>query len=174
MGRIIKYFFITFFLVFCTIANAEDKIVVLDLRYVLNKSKAGEGAQNFLKKSYKENTKKYSEIEKELKKEEADLLTKKTVLNKEEYQKKSDALRKKVIDYQSQRRASIDKIATQRTESRDLLLKSIDPILETYIKEKNISIVVDKKNTLGGNPEFDITEEIVKKLDKALPSLNLK
>ena len=126
MRKLIRYFFITFFLTFCTIASAEDKIVVLDLRYVLNKSKAGAGAQSFLKKSYTENTKKYADIEKELKKEEADLLTKKTVLSKAEYQKKSDALRKKVIDYQSQRRSALDKISTQRAKSRDELIKKID------------------------------------------------
>ena len=32
-------------------------------------------------------------------------------------------LRKKVIDYQSQRRSAIDKIATQRAESRENSLK---------------------------------------------------
>ena len=113
-------------------------------------------------------------MENALKKEESDLLGKKTILSKEEYSKKTDTLRKKVIDYQSQRRASLDKIATQRAQSRDSLLKAIDPILNTYMKENNVSIIVDKKNTLGANPENDITEIIVEKLNKELPSLNLK
>ena len=95
-------------------------------------------------------------------------------MSKEEYTKKSDSLRKKVIDFQSQRRASIDKIAAQRAESRDTLIKTVDPILQTYIKENNISLVIDKKNTLGGNPKTDITETIVEKLNKVLPSINLK
>ena len=174
MKYFVKFFVVTLFLLFYTDVVAEEKIVVLDLKYVLNNSKAGKGAQDFLKKSYSNNVKKYSDMEKTLKKEEQDLLTKKTVLTKEEYTKKSDSLRKKVIDYQSQRRAAIDKIATQRAESRENLIKNIDPILETYIKENNISLVIDKKNTLGGNPENDITKFIVEKLNKKLPSLNLK
>ena len=101
-------------------------------------------------------------------------MEKKTILSKEEYTKKTDTLRKKVIDYQSQRRASLDKIATQRAKSRETLLKTIDPILNTYIKENNISLVIDKKDMLGGNPENDITQTIVEKLNKELPSLNLK
>ena len=113
-------------------------------------------------------------MEKALKKEEGDLLVKKTVLSKEEYTKKVDILRKKVIDFQSQRRASLDKITAQRSESRTTLIKKIEPILNTYIKENNISIVVDKKFTLGGNPEYDITKIIIEKLNKELPSLNLK
>ena len=174
MKYLVKFFVVTLFLIFCTAVTAEQNIVVLDLHYVLNNSKAGKGAQDFLKKSFKDSTQKYSDMEKALKKEEQDLLTKKTVLSKEEYVKKSDALRKKVIDYQSQRRASVDKIATLRTESRKKLIDAIDPILEIYLKENNISLVIDKKSTLGGNQETDITKIITEKLDKILPSLNLK
>ena len=174
MKHFVKFFVVTFLIMFCTAVSAEQKIVVLDLKYVLNNSKAGKGAQDYLKKSFNDNAKKYTDMEKALKKEEQDLLAKKTVLSKEEYTKKSDSLRKKVIDFQSQRRASLDKISTQRSESRATLIKNINPILEAYIKENNISIVLDKKTTLGGKPENDITKIIVEKLDKVLPSLNLK
>ena len=174
MKHIVKYFLITFLLLFCTNILAQEKVGILDLKYVLNQSKAGKGAQEFLKKSYSDNIKKFKDVEMVLKKEEEDLLTKKTVLSKEEYSKKSDALRKKVIDYRSQRRTAMDKITTQRAESRAILIKSINPILSTYIKENNIAVVINKANTLGGDPENDITKIIVEKLDKVLPSLDLK
>ena len=174
MKYFVKFFVVTFFLLFSTDVIAEQKIVVLDLKYVLNNSKAGKNAQDFLKKSYNNNLKKYADMEKALKKEEQDLLTKKTVLSKEEYTKKTDALRKKVIDFQSQRRSAIDKIATQRSNSRETLIQALDPILEAYIKEKNIALILDKKFALGGVPENDITTIITEKLNKTLPSLNLK
>ena len=144
------------------------------MTFVLNESKAGKGAQDFLKKSFTDNQKKFTEIEKSLKQEESDLLEKKNILTKDEYNKKTDSLRKKVIDYQSQRRASLDKIATQRIKARETLLQKVTPILDSYMKENNISLVLDKKNTLGGDPEVDITKIIVDKLNKELPSLNLK
>ena len=174
MNRFKKYFFITFFLFFSSELLAQEKIAILDLKYVLNQSKAGKGAQDFLKKSFSNNQKKFADIEANLKKEENDLLSKKNILTKDEYNKKADLLRKKVIDYQSQRRASLDKIASQRTESKETLLKKINPILDAYMKENNVSLVIDKKYSLGGNPEFDITKIIVEKLNKELPSLNLK
>ena len=174
MKYLVKFFVVTFFFIISTHTFAEQKIVVLDMKYVLNKSKAGKGAQDFLKKSFNNNAKKYSDMEKALKKEESDLLEKKNILSKVEYTKKSDALRKNVIDYQSQRRASLDKIATQRAESKETLLQKIEPIVDAYIKENNISIVMDKKNMIGGLTEYDITQVIVEKLDKELPSLNLK
>ena len=54
------------------------------------------------------------------------------------------------------------------------MLKKIIPIVEAYTKENDISLVVDKKYILGGNPEIDITKLIVEKLNKELPSLNLQ
>ncbi len=174
MKYLVKLFVVTFFLIVSTHAFAEQKIVVLDMKKVLNESKAGKGAQDFLKKSFNDNAKKFTKLEKDLKEEETDLLAKKTVLSKEDYTKKSDSLRKKVIDYQSQRRASLDKISTLRAKSRETLIKKITPIVDNYIKENSIAIVIDKKNMIGGLNEYDITEEIIKRLNKELPSLDLK
>ena len=174
MKYFVKFFVVTFFLLICTHTFAEQKIVVLDLTYVLNNSKAGKDAQEFLKKTFNENTKKFSDIEKALKKEESDLLAKKATLNKEEYTKKMNSLRKRSIDYQSERRAAIDKLTTQRAKARETLINKIDPILKVYIKENNISLVTDRKFILGGHPDYDITKIIVEKLNKELSSLNLK
>ena len=174
MKYLVKFFVVTFFLFISTHTFADQKIVVLDMKYVLNNSKAGKGAQDFLKKTFNDNAKKFSNMEKDLKKEESDLLGKKTILSKEEYTKKSDTLRKKVIDYQSQRRSSLDKIATQRAKSRETLLKKISPIVDAYIKENKISIVMDKKSMIGGLSEYDITDIIIERLNKELPSLKLQ
>ena len=174
MKYLVKFFVVTFFILNCTYALAEQKIVYIDMKYVLNNSKAGKGAQDYLTKTFKENQKKFSDKENELKKEESDLLGKKNVLSKEEYTKKGNELRKKVIDFRSNRKMAIDKITSLRAESRQTLLKKIEPILDAYIKENNISLVIDKKNMLGGSVELDITKLIIEKLDKELPSLNLK
>ncbi len=174
MKHLVKIFVVTFLLLINTYALAEQKLVTLDMKYVLNNSKAGKGAQDFLKKSLVDNNKKFSDIENNLKKEETNLLDKKNILSREEYQKKADTLRKKVIDYQSQRRATLDKITNQRTKARQTLLKTIDPILNTYIQENGISIVIDRKYVLGGRTDLDITNSIIEKLNKELQSLNLK
>ena len=173
MKYLVKIFVVTFLLLIYTHASAEQKVAYLDMKFVLNNSKAGKGAQDFLQKSFKENQKSLLNEENALKKEESDLLSQKAILTKEEYQKKSDDLRKKVIDYQSQRRSAMDKIATQRAEARENLMKKIVPIVDEYIRENNISLVIDKKDMIGGLTEYDITNIIIEKLNKELPSLKL-
>ena len=174
MKYLVKFFVVTFLLFVCTHVFAEQKVAYLDMKFILNNSKAGKGAQDFLKKSLKDGQKKFSEVEKNLKKQESDLLEIKSTLNKEEYKKKSDSMRKKVIEYQSERRSLIENITQQRAEARQSLLKALDPILKTYMTENQISLVVDKKNIVMGNAELDITNIIVEKLNKSFPSLNLK
>ena len=174
MKYLVKFFVVTFLLLIYTNASAEQKVAYLDMTFVLNNSKAGKGAQDFLQKSFKENQKIFLDKENSLKKEESDLLAQKTILTKEEYEKKSNILRKKVIDYQSQRRTSLEKITTQRAESRQKLIEKLDPILKTYIEENDISMIIDRKNVLMGNTNLDITSIIVEKLNKEFPSLNIK
>ena len=174
MKYLVKFFVVTFLLLIYTHASAEQKIAYLDMKFVLNNSKAGKDAQDFLQKSFKENQKKFLDEENALKNEESDLLAQKTILTKEEYQKKSDNLRKKVIDYQSQRRTALEKITLQRAEARQKLLEKLDPIMKSYIKENDISMIIDRKNVLMGNANLDITNIIVEKLNKEFPSLAIK
>ena len=42
------------------------------------------------------------------------------------------------------------------------------------MEENNVTAVIDKKFILGGKTDFDITKIIVEKMNKELPSLNLK
>ena len=95
MKYLVKIFVVTFFLMFSTHAFAEQKIVVLDMKFVLNNSSAGKDAQEYLKKKFNDNAKKFTKFEDSLKKEEKDLLKAKADLTKEEYKKKKRYIKEK-------------------------------------------------------------------------------
>jgi len=174
MKYLVKFFVVTFFFIISTSAFAEQKIVFLDMKYVLNNSKAGKGAQDYLKKSISDNQKKFAETEKRLKNEEADLLGKKNDLTKEDYKKLSDVLRTKVIEYQKERKQVFDKITKQRSDARKKLLEIVTPIMENYANENDISLILSKQSLIVSTPATDITKIIVERLDTELPSLSLK
>ena len=173
MKYLVKFFVITFMLIASTYALADQKVAYIDMKFILNNSKAGKEAQEFLQKSFKDSQKLLGDKEKELKGEEKKLLEKKASLSKEEYKKNSENLRKKVIAYQGERRSALDVIAKKRQTARHQLLQKLDPILQKYISENNISLVIDKKNVVMGHTSEDITKVIVEILNKELPSLKL-
>ena len=148
MKYFVKFFVVTFIVLICSYSYADQKIVFIDMKYVLNNSKAGKDAQDFLKKSFSENQKKLDNKEGSLKKEESDLIAKKNILSKEEFSNKTNELRKKVSAYQKERREILEKITKQRAKARDDLLKKINPIITNYTTENDISFVNDKKISL--------------------------
>ena len=174
MKHFVKFFVVTFFLFVCTQSFAEQKIVFMDLKHILNNSKAGKGAQDYLKNLVKNNNKKFADKEKKIRENEQNLLKEKSSLSKEDYKKKVDELRKMNIEHQKNRREAFEKIAKTRTNAREKLLKALDPILNDYMGENGISSVLDKKAVIVGNTDLDITNIVVEKLNKKLPSLNLK
>ena len=173
MKYFVKFIVVTFFVLICTYSQAEQKAVYIDMKYVLNNCKAGKAVQDYLAKTFKDNQKKFLNIEKKLKEDETNMLAKKNDLSKEDYMKETDALRKKIMDYQTEKRLSVEKIAKQRSDARNKLLEEITPILEAYTKENDISLVIDKKNLVMGDSDLDITKLVIEKLNIALPSIKL-
>ena len=173
MKYLVKFIVVTFFVLICTYAQAEQKTVYIDMKYVLNNCKAGKAAQDYLAKTFKDNQKKFASTEKKLKEQESNLLAKKNDLSKEDYQKEADSLRKKVMEYQASRRTAVDEIAKKRSDARKKLLDGLNPILEVYTKENGISLIIDRKYLVMWDSDLDITKLVIEKLNKVLPSIKL-
>jgi len=174
MKYLVKIFVITFLLFSITPVKAEQKILYIDLKKVLNESKPGKKAQDYLQSTFKDNAEKFKKIEQDLKKEEGELIGKKNIISKEEYKKMSEELRNKVLKYQKERRESLEKIAKQRTSAKGQLIEAMLPILDSYMKENDVSIILNKKDVLRAHSDYNITDVIIEQLNKKLPSIDLK
>ena len=95
-------------LLFCILGflntSSAEEIYFVNMQTVLNKSKAGSGAQEKLKKNFESQNKKFKDESNSLKKQETELISQKKSLSPEEYKKKVSELRKKNIDFQQRRR----------------------------------------------------------------------
>ena len=65
-------------------------------------------------------------------------------------------------------------IAAQRSKARSELLRNLNPLIEEYMKEKTIRMVIDKKSLLLADQNLDITKEILDRLNKKLKSIDIK
>jgi len=165
-------FFVLLILNFYNLSFAEETYFI-DMNKLLNQSKAGKEAQDFLKKKIIIGDKKFKEEGELLKKEEIDLIGKKKTLSTDEYKKTLNQLREKNVKFQRKRANFTKTITTQRTEARNKLFKTIDPILTKYMSENNIQIIIYKKYVAMANSKLDLTDKILEILNKELKSLNL-
>ena len=146
----------------------------IDFKYVLNESIAGKKAQEDLKSQLEKGIAKLNKDEKKLLEEEKKIIQQKKIINPDEYKKKVDELRSKVSKLQKERQSLLNNVAKQRSKARTELLKNLNPILEKYMKEKNINMIVDKKNLIVAANELNITPNIINLLNEKIKSLNYK
>jgi len=171
-----KYFkiiILIFFLLSFHNNSFSKEIYFVDLKKVLNESKAGKQAQKFLKQKFDDENKKFEKEAAAIKKEESDLIAKKKIISPEEYKKNLNSLREKNINFQKKRREASNEWVKKKNQARSKLLKVLTPIMQKYMQDNNVEIIVDKKYILLANSDFEITDKILKILDKELKSINL-
>lgn len=166
-----KIFLFTTIFFFYFSNSFSENIHFIDFNKVLNKSKAGSQIQVKLKKKFESESNKFKLQEKNIKKEEADLILKKKILTKEEYQKKIEVLRKKVAKLQGDRKKVLENIGKSRNNAKKSLLESINPIMKKYMEDNKIGIVIEKKAVVLGDSTLEITDKIIELLNQKLPSI---
>ena len=170
---LIKIILTSLLLLFSFQNKLFSEIRYVDFKYVLNESKAGKDAQDYLKKKLENGVKNLKSKEKAIQDEEKKIIQQKKLISAEEYKKKVTELRKKVSSLQKERNKLLDSIAKQRSKARTELLKTLNPIIKDYMQEKNIRLVLEKKSILLADENLDITQDIVKKLNSKLKSIKL-
>ena len=136
-------------------------------------SKAGKDAISKINDQKKKDVSKFQKIEKELKSREDDLITKKNVISAEEFNKKLENLSKEINNYRNLRQEAIDLSTKSRLNASADFAEKIKPILADYASENNIDMIIQKKNIIMGKTDLDITNEILKIVDKKINKLKV-
>lgn len=150
-----------------------DATYYIDFKYILNQSEAGKKAQNTLKNKLSGGIKNLKDKETRIKEEEKKIIKQKKVLSPEEYKKKVNELRNKISGLQKERNSLLETVAKQRAKARNELLKNLNPLLSNYMKEKNIKMVIDKKNLILADSNLDITKDIIALLNQKIKTIKL-
>ena len=172
--KFIKNIFLIIFFFSVTYNSNSEIPYILNFKYILNESDAGKKAQNFLKSKLDNGLKKLKDKELKIQEEEKKIIQQKKILSAEEYKKKVTELRKKVSSLQVERNKLLSDVSKQRSIARNELLKSLNPILEKYMKDKKIRMVVDNKSILLADQSLNITQDVIKILNQKLKTIKLK
>ena len=145
-----KFFFLLFFLLFYNNSLAEEKIVYLDVNFILAESDAGKYINSELKKINDKNVEEFKKIENSIKSEEDNLVKQKNILNEQEFNNKVNSLREKYKSYQELKNTKNNDLKTLRNNAGNQILKIINEILAEYSAKNKISMVMEKKNIVIG------------------------
>ena len=159
---------ILFLLTAVSTSLAQDQIVYLNLDNVVNNTEAGKRIITKLENSKKTALLKFEKKEKDLKKIENEINKQKKIISEEELKKKLFEFRKEVSNFHKDREKVINEFNQKKKVKFQTFFKKITPIIENYVKEKNIDIVLDKKNIFIASKEKNITQDIIKIIDSKI------
>ena len=151
-----------------SLANSEEQIVYLDLDNIVGNTKSGKLIISNLEKSKKKALAKFEKKEKELKKTENEINKQKNILSEEDLKKRLIEFRNEINLFQKDRQKVINDFNKKKIEEFNNFFKKITPIIQSYVSEKDIDIVLDRKNVFVASKKKDITQEIIELIDSKI------
>lgn len=156
-------FIITFIILFSFFSNlhAENKVVFLDINFVLEQSNEGKKILNELEEINKKNINLIEEEALKLKEDEQKIINLKNIISEDEYKKKINLFKKDLNQFNQKKKKLSDSFEKDKQKKMDLFFSNLNVIMRKYMEQNSISLIIDKKNVIMSNNKNNISNEIL-------------
>ena len=172
-----KYFLLSFFsifLFFINPVNSEQKIAFINMHKVISTSNAGSSILKQLTDLNNKNLQFLKKEEKKFKEKEIKLISQKNIISEADFQNKVNELKSEIKNYNQNRDKMINEFNKLKVDNTNNLLKLINPILLKFSDDKELSIILQKKDLVVAKTELDITDDIIKIVNTEIKELKIK
>lgn len=165
--RLNKYIFILiFYISSISFSISAEKTVFLDIDFVLNNSIFGKSIYSKLDELNKMNFDNLVKMEKELDKKKKSIDVSKNISTKENLEQQVILFNQEVKNFRSEKNKILKNFELKKKNEINKFLVRINPIIQEYMKDNSISIVLPKNQIFMGNVEMDITNDIIELVNK--------
>ena len=166
-NKILLIFILFFFKT--SISFAVSSTVFIDIDYILNNSNLGKKIYSELDIINKENINLIKTKEDILNKKQEEINSKKNILSREEIEREFNLLNQEYNKYKAEKDMIIKKFTEKKENELDNFLIKIKPIIEEYMKQNSIDIILDKNQIFIGVSKNNITDKILKLVNNKFP-----
>jgi len=150
------------------------EIAVVDVQKILRQSLASRTIRPQLAKIRKKYRERFKKQEQELRAANQDLARQRTILSPEAYEAQRKAFRLRASNAQREVQAAQRRLDSVVATAMRKVHRTLQGVTAKYASEKNIKLILPKSGVLLMETRFDITAEILKRLNKKLPALTLQ
>ena len=164
-----RKFLSLFFIIFILNLNhslSSEKTAFIDIDLALNSSYLGKSIYKELEKINKSNIKKLALKEEKIKKKKDTINKTKNITSKEKLEKDIILFNQELEVYRAEKDEILEQFKKKKQQDLENFLKLINPIIQEYMKNNSIDIVLDKKQIFIGNSKNDITQDILDLINK--------
>ena len=172
----IKNFFLVFIIFFSSVlfASSNDKIVYLDINYILNNSIPGKSILSQLDTLNKNNIAELKKDKLQIIEDEKALTKKKNIISEEEFKNEILKIEKKIKIFKDKKENLVQKFNKKRQDQISKFLNLINPLLEDFMKDNSVGLILDKKNIFISKSNYDITMKILEIVNENIKSISIE
>jgi Skp family chaperone for outer membrane proteins len=174
--KLFKNFFLITFIILFSLNNlkADEKISYLDIEFILANTLAGKSLLENLKKVEDTKINEFKANDLKFQNNEKKILAKKNIISNEEIKKEINALQIEFQKYKKDKTKEIKILEKKTNENIINFLNLINPIIEKYMTDNSIYILIDKKNVFIANKDYDITKKLIELIDNQIKTVVIK
>ena len=145
--KFFKNFFliIVIFLLTLSILKAEDKVAYLDIDFILTNTLAGKSLLNNLKNQENIKINEFKSKDEKFRNDEKKIIAKKNLDSNELIEKDLKELQIKFQEYRKSKNQDIENLKKKRNKNIINFINLINPIIEKYMKDNSIYMLLIKK-----------------------------
>ena len=174
--KLFKNFFLITVILLLSLNNlkADEKIAYLDIEFILSNTLAGKSLLENLKKVEDAKINEFKDNDAKFKNNEKKILAKKNIISNEEIKKEINALQIEFQKYKKEKTKEIKILEKKRNSNIINFLNLINPIIEEYMSDNSIYLLIDKKNVFIANKDYDITKKLIELIDNQIKTVVIK
>jgi len=157
----LKYFIFVLIILLPSYSFAENKIVFIDIDFLMKNSNIGKLSLKKLENLNTKNVKILKDNEQILKDKENILLQKKNIISKEEFEKEINNLRIQINDFKVKKDNMVKDFNNLKVEELNKVLAKFNIKIQDYMSQNSIDIVLNKNNIFIGKVSSDITKSVL-------------
>ena len=166
-----KYFnrlilIIIIFFSFINISISKENLAFVNVDYLIQNSNIGKKLLANINNKDKKNLENLKEKNKILQDLESSIKKKKNVISDEAYNKEVIDFKKKFQEFSKEKNKIVKEFNVFKKKEIENIFKKINPIINSYIEENSVDLLLDSKNIFMGAKKLDLTEDILKKINK--------
>ena len=101
------------------------------------------------------------------------ILAKRNIISKEDINNELKLLQVEFQKYKQEKIKKIDDLKNKRNINIMNFLNQINPILEKYMADNSIYMLLDKKDVFIANNNYDITKKLIELIDNQIKTIEI-
>ena len=145
-----------------------EKIAFIDIDYIIQNSLIGKKMLTEINNIDKKNVDKLKKKNKTLKDLELEINNKKNIISEEAFKLEVISFRKKLQDFTNEKNKIANEFNEYKKKKIQDIFEIITPVINEYMENNSLDILLDKKNIFIGRKKVNLTEELLDEINNKI------